>query len=46
VVTEFEDSDDASISGTSFFGAVSAGDPVEVQDDLPADGIADEVEIE
>lgn len=32
--------------GTSFFGAVSAGDPVEVQDDLPADGIADEVEIE
>jgi len=46
VDTEFEDGDDASISGTSFFGAVSAGDPVEVQDDLPADGTADEVEIE
>ena len=44
--TKFEDGDDASISGTSFFGTVSPGDPVEFQDKLPADGIADEVEIE
>ena len=46
VDTEFEDGDDAPISGTSFFGAVSPGDPAEIQDDLPADGTADEVEIE
>jgi len=30
----------------SFFGTVSPGDPVEFQDKLPANGIADEVEIE
>jgi hypothetical protein len=44
--TKFEDGDDAPTSGTSFFGAVSPGDPAEIQDDLPADGIADKVEIE
>ncbi|MBW2209146.1 MAG: hypothetical protein JRG79_19770, partial [Deltaproteobacteria bacterium] len=46
VDTKFEDGDDAPISGTSFFGTVSPGDPAEFQDKLPADGIADEVEIE
>jgi hypothetical protein len=46
VDTKFEDGDDVSISGTSFFGTVSPGDPAEFQDKLPANGIADEVEIE
>ena len=46
VDTKFEDGDDAPISGTSFFGTVSPGDPAEFQDKLPADGVADEVEIE
>ena len=46
VDTKFEDGNDAPISGTSFFGTVSPGDPAEFQDKLPADGIADEVEIE
>ena len=46
VDTKFEDGDDAPISGTSFFGTVSPGDPADFQDKLPADGIADEVEIE
>ena len=46
VATKFEDGNDAPISGTSFFGTVSPGDPAEFQDKLPADGIADEVEIE
>jgi len=46
VGTDFEDGNDAPISGMSFFGTVSPGDPVEFQDKLPANGIADEVEIE
>ena len=46
VGTKFEDGNDVSISGTSFFGAVSAGDLAEIQDKLPADGTANEVEIE
>jgi hypothetical protein len=46
VDTKFEDGDDAPISGTSFFGTVSPGDPAEFQDKLPTNGIADEVEIE
>jgi len=43
--TEFED-DDADISASEFFSQVMIGDIVEVSDDGPADGIADEVEFE
>jgi len=43
--TEFEDND-ADISANAFFSRVMIGDIVEVSDDGPADGIADEVEFE
>jgi hypothetical protein len=41
--TDFEDGD---ITGTEFFDQVSDGDLVEFKDNLPADGIADEVAFE
>jgi hypothetical protein len=48
--TDFEDANEASISGTAFFLAVEKGDLIEFTDNneegLPADGVADEVEIE
>jgi len=44
--TDFEDAGDASISSAVFFGDVENGELVEFKDELPADGIADEVEFE
>ncbi len=45
--TEFEDSNDRSFpgGGDGFYSQVSQGDIVELEDDFPADGIADEVEL-
>ncbi|GAH10422.1 unnamed protein product, partial [marine sediment metagenome] len=48
--TDFEDANEAFMSGTDFFLAVDNGDLIEFTDNneegLPADGIADEVEFE
>ncbi len=42
VGAEFDDADDA----TEFFNQLNIGDIVELEDDFPADGIADEIELE
>ena len=44
--TGFEDINDGAITGTFFFFQVTDGDLVVFRDNLPADGIADEVEFE
>jgi hypothetical protein len=44
--TGFEDINDGAITGTFFFFQVTDGDLVAFRDNLPADGIADEVEFE
>lgn len=44
--TEFEDIDDDTIDGTTFFNQVTDGDQVAYKDNLPVNGIADEVEFE
>jgi hypothetical protein len=44
--TEFEDESEATLSGQEFFDRVSDGDLVEFEDEVPTDGIADEVEFE
>ena len=44
--TEFEDDDDADISASEFFSRLAIGNIVEINDEDPADGIADEVEFE
>ena len=44
--TEFEDASETGIDGTTFYLRVSDGDLVEFSDELPVDGIADEVEFE
>jgi hypothetical protein len=45
--TEFEDSNDLRFpgGGDGFFAAVMPGDLVQLEDELPVDGIADEVEL-
>jgi Domain of unknown function (DUF5666) len=42
---EFEDDNNNSVSSTTFYSQLSNGAIVEVEDDLPADGVADEVEL-
>lgn len=44
--TEFEDASEASINGVDFFNSVSDGDLIAFEDELPANGVADEVEFE
>jgi hypothetical protein len=44
--TEFDDTDDASISGGTFYGALAIGDNVKIEDNRPGDGTADEVDQE
>jgi hypothetical protein len=44
--TEFEDINDDSIAGAIFFTQVNDGDQVAYKDDLPVNGVADEVEFE
>ena len=44
--TEFEDASEASINGVDFFNNVSDGDLIAFEDELPANGVADEVEFE
>lgn len=44
--TEFESANEADISGTVFYNQVNPGDLVEFQDDVPVNGIADEVGFE
>jgi hypothetical protein len=44
--TEFEDASEAPIDGDTFFGNVEAGDLIAFEDELPVDGVADEVEFE
>ncbi len=44
--TEFEDASEASIDGVDFFSNVSDGDLIAFEDELPANGVADEVEFE
>jgi hypothetical protein len=46
--TEFEDSNDQQFpgGGDGFFGVVQPGDIVELDDEFPADGIADKVELQ
>jgi hypothetical protein len=45
--TEFEDGNDQQFpnGGDDFYSAVSPGDLVEIEDDKPVDGIADEIEL-
>ncbi len=43
---EFEDDDDQSLTPGAFFSQLDDGDLVKITDDLPADGVADEVEFE
>ena len=45
--TEFEDSNDQQFpgGGDDFYSQVSNGDIVELEDELPPDGVADEVEL-
>ncbi|MGB5180164.1 MAG: DUF5666 domain-containing protein [Gammaproteobacteria bacterium] len=44
--TEFEDASEVSINGVDFFNNVSDGDLIAFEDELPANGVADEVEFE
>jgi hypothetical protein len=44
--TEFGDESEATLSGQEFFDRVSNGDQVKFEDEVPIDGIADEVEFE
>jgi len=44
--TEFEDINDDTIAGALFFFQVADGDPVAYKDNLPLNGVADEVEFE
>ena len=44
--TSFEDESEVTLSGQEFFDRVSDGDLVEFEDEVPTDGIADEVEFE
>lgn len=44
--TQFENSNDAPMTSSAFYAALSNGDIVEMEDDHPADGTADEVEFE
>lgn len=46
VGANFEDINDTSINATTFFNQLSVGDVVEITDNTPANGIADEVEFE
>ena len=46
VSTQFENSNDVSMTSSAFYAALSNGDIVEIEDDHPADGTADEVEFE
>jgi hypothetical protein len=43
---EFEDSDDRPLAPEQFYGALQVGMLVKIKDELPTDGIADEVEFE
>lgn len=42
----FENANDQPISGAAFYSVLGSGDTVKIEDKLPADGIADEVEFE
>jgi hypothetical protein len=44
--TKFEDDNEVTIDGDDFFVQVNDGDLIEFEDELPVDGIADEVEFE
>ncbi|MGB5718627.1 MAG: DUF5666 domain-containing protein [Gammaproteobacteria bacterium] len=44
--TEFENASEAPIDGVDFFSNVSDGDLIAFEDELPANGVADEVEFE
>lgn len=44
--TEFENDSDNSISSATFYGTLSVGDSVKIEDDQPGDGTADEVDQE
>jgi hypothetical protein len=46
ISTKFEDENETPIDGDVFFGQVKDGDLIEFEDELPVDGIADEVEFE
>ena len=45
-LTGFEAADETSITGTAFYSQALTGDLVAFEDDVPVDGIADEVEFE
>jgi hypothetical protein len=43
---DFEDASGAAVSSAEFFGQLAPGDLVEIKDEEPADGIAEEVELD
>ncbi len=44
--TQFQDSNDAPISGSSFYGSLTIGTLVKIKDSQPGDGTANEAELE
>ncbi|WP_132970880.1 DUF5666 domain-containing protein [Thiogranum longum] len=44
--TEFEDEKEAGISSAAFYNALSTGRNIKVRDDIAADGVADEMDLE
>ena len=46
VGADFEDINDNTVNSAQFFSQLAVGDIVEIKDEYPADGLADEVSVE